>query len=113
MTAAVVVAGGDVYWAGAHEELGEWAVTVNPFDVAAQAGFRAEGTELRPDEVTRNVKGRKETLEALKKHLDTAELVELVLSIGFWGMVARLLETTRSWPGPHIGPFVLPAGVGA
>jgi 4-carboxymuconolactone decarboxylase len=47
------------------------------------------------DEVTRNVKGRKETLEALKKHLDTAELVELVLSIGFWGMVARLLETTE------------------
>ena len=47
------------------------------------------------DQVTRNVKGRKETLEALKKHLDTAELVELILSIGFWGMVARLLETTE------------------
>jgi 4-carboxymuconolactone decarboxylase len=47
------------------------------------------------DEVTRNVKGRKETLEALKKRLGTAELVELILSIGFWGMVARLLETTE------------------
>lgn len=47
------------------------------------------------DEVTRNVKGRKETLEALKKHLKTPELVELILSIGFWGMVARLLETTE------------------
>jgi alkylhydroperoxidase family enzyme len=47
------------------------------------------------DEVTRNVKGRKQTLDALKKHLGTAELVELILSIGFWGMVARLLETTE------------------
>ncbi len=47
------------------------------------------------DEVTRNVKGRKETLDALKKHLKTPELVELILSIGFWGMVARVLETTE------------------
>ncbi len=47
------------------------------------------------DEVTRNVKGRRETLDALKKHLKTPELVELILSIGFWGMVARLLETTE------------------
>ena len=47
------------------------------------------------DEVTRNVKGRKQTIEALKKYLDTAEIVELILSIGFWGMVARLLETTE------------------
>lgn len=47
------------------------------------------------DEVTRNVKGRKETLEALKKQLGAPELVELILSIGFWGMVARLLETTE------------------
>lgn len=47
------------------------------------------------DEITRNVKGRKQTLEALKKHLGTTELVELILSIGFWGMVARMLETTE------------------
>ena len=47
------------------------------------------------DEVTRNVKGRKQTIEALKKYLDTAEIVELILSIGFWGMVARLLETAE------------------
>lgn len=47
------------------------------------------------DEVTRDVKGRRETLEALKRLLGPAELVELILSIGFWGMVARLLETTE------------------
>jgi 4-carboxymuconolactone decarboxylase len=45
------------------------------------------------DDVTRNVKGQKETIEALKQKLTTEEIVELVLSIGFWGMIARLLET--------------------
>jgi 4-carboxymuconolactone decarboxylase len=47
------------------------------------------------DEITRNVKGRKETLERLKQHLKAPEVVELILSIGFWGMVARLLETAE------------------
>jgi 4-carboxymuconolactone decarboxylase len=47
------------------------------------------------DEVARDVKGSHETLDALKKHLGATEIVELVLSIGFWGMVARLLETTE------------------
>jgi len=56
----------------------------------------AERLVLRlTDEVTRNVKGRRETVEALKRHLGAPELVELILSIGFWGMVARLLETTE------------------
>ena len=47
------------------------------------------------DEVARNVKGSPATVAELKKHMGTAEIVELVLSIGFWGMVARLLETTE------------------
>jgi len=47
------------------------------------------------DEVARDVKGSRATLDAIKKHLGTAEIVELILSIGFWGMVARVLETTE------------------
>lgn len=47
------------------------------------------------DEVARNVKATRETLEALKKHMGAAEIVELIMSIGFWGMVARVLETTE------------------
>ncbi|HKV53461.1 MAG TPA: carboxymuconolactone decarboxylase family protein [Candidatus Binataceae bacterium] len=47
------------------------------------------------DEVARNVKGTHETLEALKKHLGPGEIVELIMAIGFWGMVARILETTE------------------
>ena len=55
-----------------------------------------ERTVLRfTDEVALNVKGSRETLAALKKHLGSTEIVELILSIGFWGMVARLLETTE------------------
>lgn len=47
------------------------------------------------EQVALKVKGSPGTLAELKKHLDTTEIVELVLSIGFWGMVARLLETTE------------------
>jgi len=47
------------------------------------------------DEVARDVKGARATIVALQKHMGTTEIVELVMSIGFWGMVARLLETTE------------------
>jgi alkylhydroperoxidase family enzyme len=47
------------------------------------------------DEVARNVKGSPATVAQLKKHLGAGEIVDLILSIGFWGMVARLLETTE------------------
>lgn len=43
------------------------------------------------DEVTQNVKVNDATFNALKKHLDNTSIVELTLSIGFWGMVARVL----------------------
>ena len=47
------------------------------------------------DEVARNVKGSPATIAQLKKHMGATEIVELIMSIGFWGMVARLLETTE------------------
>jgi 4-carboxymuconolactone decarboxylase len=47
------------------------------------------------DEVARNVKGSPATVAQLKKHMGATEIVELVMSIGFWGMVARVLETTE------------------
>jgi len=47
------------------------------------------------DEVARNVKGSHETLQALRQHLAAGEIVELIMAIGFWGMVARVLETTE------------------
>ena len=47
------------------------------------------------DEIARNVKGDRATLAALQRHLGPGEIVELIMAVGFWGMVARLLETTE------------------
>ena len=42
---------------GAHEELGEWALTVNPFDVSGQADAIAEALVMAPDERRRRLEG--------------------------------------------------------
>jgi len=47
------------------------------------------------DEVARSIKGTPATLQALQKSLGPGEIVELIMAIGFWGMVARILETTE------------------
>jgi trehalose 6-phosphate synthase len=47
---------------GAHEELGEWAVSVNPFDVAGQAEALHEALELPAGE-------RRARLEAIRRHV--------------------------------------------
>ena len=48
------------------------------------------------DEVARSVKGKQANGRALAKASGTAaEIVELIMSIGFWGMVRRVLETTE------------------
>jgi len=63
---------------------------------SAQCFNEVERLALRfTDEVARGVKGKKETLAALQKHLGQGEIVELIMAIGFWGMVARVLETTE------------------
>src|SRR5271170_1994921 len=63
---------------------------------AAQCFSPLERLVLRfTDEIARNVKGSKATLDALKQHLGPGEIVELIMAIGFWGMVARILETTE------------------
>ena len=43
------------------------------------------------DEVAQNVTAKDETFDTLKKYLNEREIVELTLSIGYWGMVARIL----------------------
>ena len=48
--------------AGAHAELGEWALTVNPFDVEAQAEAIHEALEMDADE-------RRRRLEAIRAHV--------------------------------------------
>jgi trehalose 6-phosphate synthase len=48
--------------AGAHDELGEWAITVNPFDVAGQAEALHEALDLPAEE-------RRVRLEAIRRHV--------------------------------------------
>ena len=46
---------------------------------------------LYTDEVAQNVKVKDETFKVLRQYLSEQSIVELTLSIGFWGMVARFL----------------------
>jgi trehalose 6-phosphate synthase len=62
--------------AGAHEELADWAVTVNPFDVAGQAEALLAALAMPAEE-------RHERLEGLRAHVrehDLAEWVEAQLA---------------------------------
>jgi trehalose 6-phosphate synthase len=53
--------------AGSHEELGEWALSVNPFDVAGQAEAIHEALELSEDE-------RRARLEEIRAHVRRHDL---------------------------------------
>ncbi len=53
--------------AGAHEELGEWALTVNPFDVAGQAEALHEAITMAPDE-------RRRRIEAIRERVRTHDI---------------------------------------
>ena len=61
---------------GAHAELGEWALTVNPFDVDGQAKAISEALSLQSDE-------RRRRLEAIRAHVrehDVAAWVDTLLA---------------------------------
>jgi trehalose 6-phosphate synthase len=73
--------------AGAHAELSEWALTVNPFDIAGQAEALRVALEMPVEE-------RRERLEGLRSHVrehDLAEWVEAQL-----GDLDRVLTHARA-----------------
>lgn len=45
-------------------------------------------------DVVENVRASDDRLRALRAHLDEREVVELLLAVGYYMMIARLLETT-------------------
>jgi trehalose 6-phosphate synthase len=57
--------------AGAHEELGPWALTVNPFDVAGQAEAIHEALTMPADE-------RQARLEAIREHVHEHDIAEWI-----------------------------------
>jgi trehalose 6-phosphate synthase len=60
--------------AGAHEELGEWAVTVNPFDVWGQAEALHEALSMGEDE-------RRERARALREQVREHDVAEWVAGL--------------------------------
>jgi trehalose 6-phosphate synthase len=57
--------------AGAHEELGDWAITVNPFDVAGQAEAIYEALTMSEDERSRRQ-------EAIRAHVREHDLLHWI-----------------------------------
>jgi trehalose 6-phosphate synthase len=57
--------------AGAHEELSEWALTINPFDIAGQADAIYDALEMSPGE-------RGDRLAAIRAHIREHDLAEWV-----------------------------------
>ncbi|MFQ5826668.1 MAG: carboxymuconolactone decarboxylase family protein [Dehalococcoidia bacterium] len=66
------------------EDIGDWQRSRH-FDHGDRAVLRYV------DEVAQRVKVSDRVFADLRQHLDEVSIVELTLSIGFWGMVARLL----------------------
>jgi trehalose 6-phosphate synthase len=62
--------------AGAHEELGEWALTVNPFDVAGQAEAIHEALTMDPAERRR----RREAIASHVREHDIAAWIDAQLA---------------------------------
>ena len=66
---------------GAHAELGEWALTVNPFDVAAQAYAIHQALEMAQEERHR----RLESIKAQLREYDVTEWIEgLLADVDHW-----------------------------
>ncbi len=59
------------------------------------------------DEVVREVGASDATFAAIAKHLSHQEIVELILAIGFYMTMARLMETTRIDLEPPAGAQVV------
>lgn len=77
-------------------------------EIGAPCFTELEQTLLRfTDEVVQDVGTSDATFAALSKHLSHREIVELILAIGFYMTMARLMETTRIDLDPPAGSAVL------
>ena len=57
--------------AGAHEELGEWALTVNPLDISGQADALCAALTLEPAE-------RRRRADAIRAHVRAHDIREWI-----------------------------------
>ncbi len=59
------------------------------------------------DEVVRNVRASDATFAQMTRQFPPREIVELTLAIGYYMMIARLLETTGVDPEPDVGTKIV------
>ena len=59
------------------------------------------------DEVVRNVRASDDTFAQMRKEFSPREIVELILAIGYYMMIARLLETTGVDLEPDAGTMLV------
>ena len=79
-------------------------------DIAADAFDPLERAVLRfTTEVVRDVRASEATFAALAQHLSAQEIVELIVTVGYYMMIARLLETTAVDLDPPAGTKVVDA----
>jgi alkylhydroperoxidase family enzyme len=79
-------------------------------DVAADVFDPLERAVLRfTTEVVRDVRASEATFAELAAHLSAQEIVELILTVGYYMMIARLLETTAVDLDPPAGTKVVDA----
>ena len=77
-------------------------------DIEAGCFGELEQAVLRfTDEVVRDVGVSDATFAAVSKHLSDQEVVELILAVGFYMTMARLMETTRIDLDPPAGTALL------
>ncbi len=70
------------------EAMGEWSSST-VFDARDRAVL------AYTDEVSQQVRVQDATFQEVARYLDEDSIVELTLCVGFWGMVARLLEALQ------------------
>jgi 4-carboxymuconolactone decarboxylase len=91
---------GATYETSKHQKIASW-VGLTDAEIAALEPSGDESA-LEPvllairqlaDELHVGTKGKDETLRELRRHLTDREVVEVVVTTGFYGMVCRILET--------------------
>jgi alkylhydroperoxidase family enzyme len=100
---AMKIEGGAYEW-HQHVQIGldvglseEQLAALNSGNIEASCFDACERAVLQfTSEVVHNVRASEETTLALARHLDTQEIVELLVGLGFYSMMARLTETTRT-----------------
>ena len=63
--------------AGSHEELGEWALTVNPFDIPGQAEAIHAALTMAAGERRRRIRDPRLRARARPRGLDRAQLADI------------------------------------